>query len=374
MQITVTELNELLPIIIPREVIGVDPKAIDIKGPPGIGKSDIAVALKDVLSARDGHEWGLFEINCAQFNLNDLLGYLTFEDNPDGTRRSVWSEPSWARDRKGKGVNDYKRILVVMDEYGQGELDFKRASAQLKLKGQLGPFQLPPGAVVISVSNHAAGRNGVTKSFDFEINRRVELHVIPDRAGWMKYANKAGIHPAAITFAEKHPEIVFGTEEPKEQGPWCTARSLVLCTRDLQTMAQNMNPDAKNPPLPHDGLAFTVMCGWIGEAAAQQWAATLLLQREAATMDEVVADPKKAKVPTDLSALTMTVYSLAYDTTKDNLVPVMAYMDRLPADFTTTFVTAIVERNPQFIVHPALKQFMAKHKDMIFSAALAGRR
>lgn len=348
--------------------------SIELVSPPGVGKSDFVHWLRAYLSKRDGFEWGLFEMFLATYTPPDLMGYLHFEKNEDGTARSVFSTPAWMYDKQGRHISQFKRSLVFMDEFGQGEGDVKRASAQLVLKGELGPHVLPEGAVVIAASNRASDRSGVTKSFDFVINRRLELHITPDVTSWLQWASENAVHPSLIAFAKLHSDAVFGGLLPKEQGPFCTPRSLVMLGTMLERIARANNPTATQVNLPYEGPALAVIQGMIGVAAGQQFATMMVLQTEAPSFEEIVADPKGVRVPEAIDAQVMVTYALAHRVDDKTIEPVITYVDRLPADFALTFVNSVIARTPKIIQSPALMKWISKNNALISAVAISHKR
>src|SRR4029077_5314330 len=176
----------------------------------------------------DGFEWGFSKLFLATQQVPDLMGYLFKGDRDfegDGNIVTV-SEPTlplWQVTTQGKPTWMYKRGILFLDEYGQGEADTKRCSAELLLNKRLGPWTLGgenhEGWGVIAASNRAKDRSGVTKGFDFVINRRNLYSVTPSVQAWMEWAMKNDVSHITMAFADAHPTLVFGDEVPEKQGP-----------------------------------------------------------------------------------------------------------------------------------------------------------
>jgi len=222
--------------------------SVELRSSPGIGKSETIEQLVAELSARDGEQWGFQVLMLATQTPADLLGYMmpeTREFNGKQVRVSDWTLPPWMLTRDGRPVTDYRRGILFLDEYGQGDADVKRASAERLLNKRLGPHTLPEGWAVVAASNRDKDRSGVTKSFDFVINRRCEIDIQPDLQAWTEWANTSGVMPLTIAFANQNPHIVFSDTVPEKQGPWCTPRSLVMADRILSRLTTDGElPDA----------------------------------------------------------------------------------------------------------------------------------
>lgn len=337
-------------------------KSIELKSAPGRGKSTFIEETIERESQRDGFEWGLATCFLATMTPPDLIGYIfKGEREYDGQMIPV-SEPTaplWMFTREGKPLHHYKRGILFLDEYGQGEADVKRASAELLLNQRLGPWSLPEGWSVVAASNREKDRSGVTKSFDFVINRRLEINITDDLKSWEDWAFRAGVDPTFIAFANSNPQIVFADGVPEKQGPWCTPRSLVMAA---QTLDQLREDDGK---LPVDPIAVELTSGWIGEAAAAQLFATIRLGHEMPALDEIVKNPGKVKVPTKPDAQMLVTYNLAARVEAANASPIIEYMMRLPKEFGVTFAKVACQRMPALVYEPAFEKWAEENATLM---------
>ena len=195
-----------------------------LKSGPGRGKSQFVADLVKYSSKRDGFEWGFCTAMLATYTPSDLLGYMVPQKttNPDGTISlvSAFTVPPWmmtaptAEYPLGRHINTYRRGIVFLDEWGQADPDTKKASAPLLLSKKVGPHQLHEGIAVIAASNGKADRSGVTKTFDFLINREDEIIITDDLASWLEWADRNDISPIMKTFVAQNPHIVFADGVP----------------------------------------------------------------------------------------------------------------------------------------------------------------
>lgn len=348
------QAKQYLPVLFDARV------SVELRSSPGIGKSEMIEQLVDELSARDGGQWGFQVLMLATQTPSDLLGYMmpeTREIDGKQVRVSDWTLPPWMLTRDGKPVTAYKRGILFLDEYGQGDADVKRASAELLLNRRLGPHKLPAGWVVVAASNRDKDRSGVTKSFDFVINRRCEIDIQPDLQAWTEWANTSGVMPLTIAFANQNPHIVFSDTVPEKQGPWCTPRSLVMADRILSIMtADNELPDAS---------ASELVAGVIGAAAVAQYFSFVALEREMPKFEDIVASPDKVRVPDRPDAQMLVCYSLAHRVEDDTIAPVVQYIDRFPKEFGVTFVKAATQRNYKLITTPAFRKWCSDNSALM---------
>lgn len=341
--------------------------AVEMISAPGRGKSQFIASLVRSQSQRTGEPWGFATCFLATQSPSDLLGFMVPEKDSAGRARSVFTMPAWYQTTDGATVEDYPRGILLLDEYGQGESDVKRASAELLLNGRLGPWRLPRGWTVIAASNRAGDRSGVTKSFDFVINRRLEIHVTDSIDAWKEWAT-GRVHPIAIHFADQNPQIVFAPGVPDKQGPWCTPRSLVMCV----DMLEGIRPEGMSPDLlPSDGDALTLASGLIGEAAAAQFFASIRLAEQMPSFDDITSAPMTAKLPGKPDACYLVTHQIAHRVGRDTLASAIAYVERMPKEFTYLFATSALKRDPSLYATKAFTEWASRNNQLV--AAIAAR-
>lgn len=349
-----------------------------LKSPPGVGKSETVEQLIADLTKRDGPDsWGFVTCFLGTMTPSDLIGYMvpTRTKNPDGTEflASTFTVPPWMMTAPtpeyphGRHINTYKRGIIFLDEFGQADGDTKKAAAQLLLKGEIGPHRLHKGIHIIAASNGKKDRSGVTKDFDFVINRQDEININPDLTSWLDWAATSGVSPIAQAFAQQNPQVVFESEVPKEQGPWTTPRSLVMADRLMQAKAAR-----NNGVMPDDPTTVEQMMGIMGGGAAQYFA-FVKLEREMPKYQDIIADPMKVKVPTKPDAMMLICYQLAHMITVKDAAPVVAYMERLPKEFAVTFATTACKRNAQLVATPSFAKWARENSALMAAITTAGK-
>ena len=351
-----TELRARMPGLLASGV------SVELISAPGRGKSEFVRQTVRTMSERDGEPWGYAELFLATQTPPDLIGYMfKGEVEYDGTRYSVTDPtmPTWFMTTDGKPVFAYRRGILFLDEFGQGQTDVKAAAAELLLNRRLGSWRLPDGWSVVAASNRTSDRSGVTKSLDFVINRRMEIHITDDLASWERWALENEIHPSVISFAMKNPHIVFTDGVPERQGPWCTPRSLVMAERVLRAQAGG---DA----LPVDqSWALELAAGLIGEAAAAQLFAELRLAADMPDYATIVKDPAKAELPAAPDVQMLLAYHLAALVEDKDLKPVIAYAERMGMEMAMLFAKALCRRKPKTVASQAFMDWTMRNPSIV---------
>jgi len=347
---------------------------VEVGSSPGAGKSESIDQLIDRLSARDKLEWGLSKVFIATLSPVDLLGFMVpgYLDirRDDGSiekaRISEFTMPPWMISTRGKPMNEYKRGIVVFEEWDKGEPDVKKASAEIILNGRAGKWALHPGIARIMLVNRTIDRSGSTKNFDFIINRRAELTVSAELEGWAEWAVRAAVDPLFLSFAVKFPEVVFANEIPEKQGPFCTPRSLVKLSAVLPKRV-NEKGQMKNDP-----TAVEISHGTIGAAASMQLMNWIKLRQDTPDWKDIVKDPMRCPVPEKPDARLMTCFECAHHVDAKTVGKAITYMRRMSKEFAVTFAQAATRRNHDLINEDAMLDWVSDNATLL--NAIGGAR
>lgn len=340
--------------------------AVHLIGSSGIGKSDAVHHLKTLLEARDGHEWGISTNLLGMQTPPDLNGVLMgamrdVKDDKGKVRQqlvSEWSLPPWMISDDGRPMNSFKRGFVFFDERDKADADTVKAAAEPLLHRRAGRHQLHAGIGVLSCSNAKEHRSGSSREFDFIINREARWTIRPHVGSWLNWAHRVGMHALFTTYAETHPEIVFGDTHPKEQGPWLTPRSFVrfckIVKRDYMGTDGVMRVTMENRD-----LLLEEGAGMVGVPAIEDFLSWIKVQTDVPTLDEIVKSPTTALVPVSPDAIMLALYMAAAGMTKKNAEPVIDYVLRLPPEMHGTFAMAALRRDKTLATAPAMNRKLA---------------
>ena len=344
---------------------------------PGLGKSEtVAQAVVD-FSRQDNEEWGIATVLAAAYTPPDVFGYLVPTDRiikrADGTeeivKTSEFTMPPWMISDDGRPMNSFKRGVVFFDEWDKVEPDTKKALANVLLNGTAGRHKTHKGIGFVTAANRAEDRSGSTKEFDFIINRRAELHIMPDVGSWEDWAVRNDVPPTFTAFAVRRPEIVFSGRVPEKQGPYCTPRSLVksaqLCVAGghLDTQTGNF------VGLDNEDLETTLnekLTGLMGAPATNELLVWARLKTEVPEFAEIVHDPVETKLPTKMDAKMLVAYECAHRITVENASKVIQYMMRMAPEHQMVFGVASVKRNFRLLQTKAfVNEFIPRNQGLI---------
>ena len=326
---------------------------LKLMGAPGIGKSELAEWYAQLMNEKykDDGGYGYFELNAATANLADVIGFLLphdetvtdFEGNTYTFKAGSYSYPFFMRDKfTGRPASTYKRGMFVVEEYGQAQSDLKRALAGIIRQRRNGEHRFPELTDVLLLSNRPSDRSGVSKDFDFVINRLNQMEVIADFNGWVIWAHDHDITPMSIAFAERNQKDVFANQIPEKQGPWLTPSSLASADnliKAAETMHMHLDDD----------LLRQNLGGTIGEGNAHRYIAFAKLKDHLPSFASIVNDPVGTPVPTSPDQQMFLIFDLATRATVENCKQVIRYVNRMPTDFSVAFYRAAAQKTPKLI-------------------------
>ncbi len=351
-----------------------------VVSPSGYGKSTVILSAfkkyRDKLAA-NGKTIGLGIIFAATQTPSDLIGYQfmgkrRFELADGSTQEFTVTDPSvplWMLDvYTGKPASLFDTFFLVIEEYGQGDPDTKKAAAEIFLNGGTAPFYLPQGSIRVACSNQGS-RYGVTKDFLFSIARRTLVKIDPDVDVLVDHLDKDYVFQGrkwatmGVTkaWAKTHPAEVFEAE-PKEDGPWCNPRTLCAMDRYAQCAAEDNNGE-----LPVNDAAFMEMCaGTVGMPATQSYVGFLQFRTQLPSYEDVVNDPANCPIPQKADLLMLMAYEVAAQTRVDKLAESLAYISRMPKDMGVTYVTSLLRRDYKGLINqPAMQGWISRNSALI---------
>lgn len=344
------------------------------KGPPGWAKTAVSLELYAQLVADAPNEKiGLCRVFMATQQDVDATGLPWKSEIECNGKKFTITDPAmprWYITSEGKPACEYDRVLLVMEEWGQGSAETKRAFASVMLEKGVPGFYLPAGSYVLALTNVDAS-DGITKEFDFVIGRRSEYTVTPDVTVFLEdFASKPyqyggkewTVSPLMCAFARQRVETFFESK-PKVQGPWCNPRSACAADRYMQVLAAQ-----NNGVIPiNDGGFQAGLEGKIGAPATASLMEFCEFQINLPKYEDVVADPSGTMIPKSADQIMLMAYGLAGRTQKEHLGPCIEYMSRkeMPKDMQITYVQALLRRDPHLAYEDAMQAWVAKNASLV---------
>lgn len=339
---------------------------ISLVGPPGCGKTQVVEhEIVGQLSAEYGEDFGFHDSLAPTLDAPDYKGFLLPHKNVDGSAGSSFTRSPELPTKEY--LEAHPRGIYFVDELSSAEMLTQKALAPVLLDKRFGNERLPKGWQVWTASNRMSDRAGVVRQPSHIRNRVREINIENDALSWAVWAEANGIHPLIIAWAKQHPTTAFSAEVPATDRPFATARSLV---RAANLLAVNLPRDADGKitemELPSDPLMQQAVMGDIGEGAAANMFGFLKIHDQLPTLDEIMADPKKAKCPSDLSAGWAAGQMCIHYAKGGNIDKLWTYTERLPKEVQVSMAKSLLERSGSALLNsPALVKWIHANKALI---------
>jgi len=359
-----------------------------LRSASGFGKSSMLMQAYEKLRSKNaskGRTTGLGIIFAATQTPPDLIGLpwkgeRTFPlpaPHPVTGATSVTytvtdpSYPLWMLDVfTGKPAVMFDQFVLIIEEYGQGEPETKRAMAEIFLNGGTAPFYLPQGSARWACTN-SGSRYGVTKDFLFAMARRTVIDIAQDHDvlvdHWDKPYTFQGrqwmTSPIWKAWVKTAGSSVIFEPEPKEDGPWCNPRTMSAADRIYQEIvADNGGKD----PDPMDPILLELFAGTIGMPATQAATSFLQFRTQLLQLTDIVKDPVGTPVPVKGDLQMLLSYELANQVQASVLTEVLTYVDRLPKDMGITFISALLRRDYRSMINqPAMQAWIQRNNSLV---------
>lgn len=351
--------------------------ALELLSGPGVGKSSAMYQGAASLSAHLKEPVGVYTMICSGLDPADVRGFLFPLKQDDGGLAARFTRPTvfpsdWNVDVyvDGKLVPDYqggvpRTGILFLDEFGQAEIEVQKPLGQLLLDKRIGEYLLPDNWVVWAASNRLEDRSGVVKPLMFLQNRRKQISIEADYSIWEDWAMRNDVHPLIVSFAKRHPTLVFRDSIPKDPGPFTTPRSLVLCGGDLMALRTKAHGETR---LPDDHIALEVVQGWLGEGTQPTFMSHIRLANDLPEIEDVAKNPKTTKVPERIDARYVMAMTLSHHITRKNGGAFVTYVSRLDQELQILFVTNAIRRGPDALNVPEFQKWVQTNKDLALIA------
>lgn len=286
-----------------------------IWGPPGVGKSAV-VAQKAKEMKID-----LIDIRLSMLDPTDLKGFPIADREREVMR---WlTADFFPQDPKWRGI-------IFFDEANSAPKSVEAPMYQLTLDRRLGDFVLPDGASIIMAGNRTTDRSIANRMSAALENRLIHIDYevnIDDLCTWAIEQGK--IETELLAFWRFRPNLIHNYD-PQSKA-WPSPRTWEFAS---QLIHSGLSPDVE----------FELLKGTVGEGAAGEFAAFMRVWRDLPSIDRILVNPEKERVPDSPDALFAISTALAEKSAKDNFDRLMKYVERLSKEYQVVFIRDSVRR------------------------------
>lgn len=328
-----------------------------LRGEPGIGKSSIM----DAFEKHFGDDYAYAYFDCAQKDLGDIA-------MPNINREARVTEyfPNAVLQ-----LQTGKPVVIMLDEFTKAPQPVQNMLHPLleARNPRLGDIALPEGSIVFLTGNMAS--DGVGDSIKAHTLNRVTVVTVrkPSAEEWLQWAVSNDVDPVVMAWVDRFPHAMAsyldGEQDsnpyifnPKKmQGGFVSPRSLTLASRIIKQREQ----------LSSNALV-AAMIGTIGEAGARDMHAFVEYQDQLPSWQEVIANPKSAKLPESPGACAVMVFGGVARVDRTSFTPFMEYIERMEAEWQAVFATNITknrDKNQIAFTSPKFRDYCLRNADIL---------
>jgi len=302
-----------------------------VKGTPGIGKTDIIEAACKKL------DYDLIVSHPVVADPTDYKG-LPFiveglaEFLPFGMLRKL--------------MNAKRPTVCFFDDFGQASPSVQSAVMQLLLYGAIDGHEVNKKYVRFAAATNNRGDNAnVTGILEPVKGRFVILNLEVGVKDWISWAAVAKMPHQLMAFVQwKGIEALNNFKPTKDIENSPTPRTVAVVGRMM------------NDGLPQK-IFFEMIEGSCGKAWAHEFKAFMDVYLELPTIEEIIDDPKEARVPTKMSAKFAMAGSLFDAANEKTIKAIIKYLERLGVEFATAVLKNITVNKPKVAETPAFNKW-----------------
>lgn len=306
-----------------------------LKGSPGTSKSSIMNRIAKEQNLK------LIDIRLAQIDDVELNGF------PDLSGEKATYKAFDIFPTEGDELPEgYDGWLLFFDELTSADKEKQGAAYKIILDRMVGQEHLHEKAKCVAAGNLRTDKAVVNNMSTAMQSRLIHLNMGVDKDDWINWAINNGIDNRVISFIEYRPELLHKFD-PNHQD------DTFACQRTWEFVSKLISP---MPVLQASKLAL--IAGTVSEGVAREFKGFCDLAEGLVKFDEIIKDPKAARIATDSGSLYSTVGTIADNTTNENAEIVMDYIERMPAEFQLCTVRRIYARNKSIITVVKVREWL----------------
>ena len=314
---------------------GGNKRTILVQGDMGTGKSSILNVLAKELPT---HTACYFD--CTTKDLGDIM--IPKMADVDGKNFVTYAT------NEELGVHLNKPIILMIDEFGKSNPAVKNALLRIILERKIGSYTMHPDSIVFATTNK--GSEGVGDLLPPHARNRMTVIQTrkPSQEEWIDWGINNKVDATILGWAKDNPQIFHSYEDVKnpDDNPYIfhpnQQRTAFVTPRSLESASDWV----KLRDTMDDTTLTGLLMGTIGERGAMDLMAFVKLADQMPKRDDILKDPKNAKIPTSASAVVMVVFRSLASMSKDYINPFMEYLVRLDQEAQGMFANGV--RNPKY--------------------------
>lgn len=320
-----------------------------LAGSPGCGKSDIVHSIADTFNLK------VIDLRLSQCDPTDLNGfpsatatrarYLPMDTFP------IEGDPLPINSKTGAA---YTGWLLFLDEFNSAPVAVQAAAYKLVLDKAVGQHKLHPNVAIVCAGNLETD-NAIVEPMSTALQSRlIHLELIVDAKEWGDWAASAGIDHRITSYIKFKPGQLYTFKPDHSDKTYACPRTWEFANRIVKVS------DIGAP------TNLALLAGTVSEGVAREFIGFCKIFNDLPNMSDIVKDPKGIKVPDEPSVLFALTGAISHNATKENITPLMDFVERLPSEFQIVCMREVTRRNRSITEHAAVQKWVVKSAADLF--------
>jgi hypothetical protein len=267
----------------------------------------------------------------------------------------MWRAPTrWlVPDELPRVERDGEFGYLFLDEINTASPQMMAVLMQLVLDRKVGDYVLPPGWQVIAAGNRVSDRAAAQRMPTALRNRFAHLFVAPDVNSWVNWANVNGVAPEMVAFIRLRRELIHRMPRGDENA-FPTPRSLTKAAKYVGVQSVAMRQK--------------LFAAHVGADVAGELNGFIELYQSLGSLEDIVASPTTARVPTEASQLYAVCTGLGRLANRANFAKIAQYCERLDRERQVLLMHDATVREPKLKETAAYSKWAVDHQDALLQS------
>lgn len=314
-----------------------------LKGSPGAGKSSIVHGLAAQYKLK------VIDLRLSQCDPTDLMGFPSVNGNRAGYL------PMETFPIEGDTIPEgYEGWLLFLDEFTSGATAVQAAAYKLVLDRMVGLHKLHKNVAIVCAGNLETDGAIVNPMSTAMQSRLVHFELVSDLDGFLNWAYAKGIDHRITSYLKFKPGNLYAFKADHSDDTYACNRTWEFADRILK-----VTDDDDKDRLP-------MLAGSLSEGVAREFVGFMKIGKDLPTIPQIVANPTATLIPEEPSVLYAITGSIGHNANKENLGPLIQYVNRLPKEFQVVTLREVVRRKKELLAHPDLQKWIGAATTALF--------
>jgi hypothetical protein len=314
-------------------------------GSPGIGKS----AIINEIAADFGLK--VIDRRVSQMDATDFNGFPNVDLKAKRAEYFPFSNDFPLED--SALPTGFHGWLIFLDELNSGDEDVLKAVYKFIQDRSVGSWKLHPNVRIICAGNLATDKAIVNDIGNANKSRMTNLVMEVNPLEYLEYARNSDIDSRIQAYLNFKPDMVFKFDPDHDDlthpcpRQWSNLSDIIS---DLDTIDRKYKPS---------------ITGTVGMGAGNEFFNYLDVYHLLPDISQIIADPNKAKLPSEPSAKYAVSTMLGDHVTMGNCEKLIAYASRMSADFKLVAYQGMAHKEPKIKTTDAGAQMIAELAELL---------